>query len=102
MTCRSVTHASTGPAGDDAPLKASLDAAASGEAPAVAEPAAGEPAATSATEGAAAGAPQSIRVAVEVLEELMVLVSELVLTRNQLMQLARNDESGARDGEQYC
>jgi len=34
-------------------------------------------------------APQTIRVAVEVLEDLMMLVSELVLTRNQLLQLAR-------------
>ncbi len=36
-------------------------------------------------------APQTIRVAVEVLEDLMVLVSELVLTRNQLLQLARSE-----------
>ncbi|MFM7420103.1 MAG: chemotaxis protein CheA, partial [Alphaproteobacteria bacterium] len=34
-------------------------------------------------------AQQTIRVSVEVLEDLMTLVSELVLTRNQLMQLAR-------------
>jgi two-component system chemotaxis sensor kinase CheA len=33
---------------------------------------------------------QSIRVNVGVLEELMTMVSELVLTRNQLMQIARN------------
>jgi len=38
---------------------------------------------------------QSLRVNVEVLENLMTMVSELVLTRNQLMQIARNDkESG--------
>jgi two-component system chemotaxis sensor kinase CheA len=36
-----------------------------------------------------ATAQQTIRVSVEVLEDLMTLVSELVLTRNQLMQLAR-------------
>jgi len=36
-----------------------------------------------------AGAPQTIRVTVDVLEGLMMLVSELVLTRNQLLQLAR-------------
>jgi two-component system chemotaxis sensor kinase CheA len=44
---------------------------------------------------AAANAPaatQTIRVTVEVLEDLMTLVSELVLTRNQLLQLARSEE----------
>ncbi|MDB5379337.1 MAG: hybrid sensor histidine kinase/response regulator, partial [Rubritepida sp.] len=40
-------------------------------------------------------APQTIRVAVDVLEDLMVLVSELVLTRNQLLQLARSEENAA-------
>ncbi|MCK8786406.1 chemotaxis protein CheW [Roseomonas sp. NAR14] len=44
------------------------------------------------------GAPQSIRVNVEVLEGLMTLVSELVLTRNQLLQLARADSGGAFAG----
>ncbi len=39
--------------------------------------------------GTPTAGPQTIRVAVEVLEDLMTLVSELVLTRNQLMQLAR-------------
>jgi len=42
-------------------------------------------------------ASQTIRVGVDVLEDLMTLVSELVLTRNQLMQLARNQE--AQDNE---
>jgi two-component system chemotaxis sensor kinase CheA len=36
---------------------------------------------------------QTIRVTVDVLEDLMTLVSELVLTRNQLLQLARTQES---------
>jgi two-component system chemotaxis sensor kinase CheA len=36
---------------------------------------------------------QTIRVTVDVLEDLMTLVSELVLTRNQLMQLARKQDS---------
>ena len=36
---------------------------------------------------------QTIRVAVEVLEDLMTLVSELVLTRNQLLQLARTQDN---------
>ncbi len=35
---------------------------------------------------------QSLRVNVDVLENLMTMVSELVLTRNQLMQIARNDK----------
>jgi two-component system chemotaxis sensor kinase CheA len=137
------------PPGDDAPLKAALDAAANGglvEAPApaavaaapteakpeegkarsrrksaakprsdappaVAEPAipASEPVPTQAAApeppGVEAGAepagpggasaPQTIRVAVDVLEDLMVLVSELVLTRNQLLQLARAEENSA-------
>jgi two-component system chemotaxis sensor kinase CheA len=42
-----------------------------------------------------APAAQTIRVTVDVLEDLMTLVSELVLTRNQLLQLARNQESSA-------
>ena len=41
------------------------------------------------------GAPQTIRVALDVLEDLMVLVSELVLTRNQLLQLARTEANTA-------
>lgn len=35
---------------------------------------------------------QSIRVSVDVLEDLMTMVSELVLTRNQLNQMVRNQE----------
>ncbi|WP_272877369.1 hybrid sensor histidine kinase/response regulator, partial [Neoroseomonas eburnea] len=48
-------------------------------------------------EGAAGGiaAPQTIRVSVDVLEDLMMLVSELVLTRNQLLQLARANQADA-------
>ena len=42
-------------------------------------------------ESGAAG-PQSIRVNVDVLEGLMTLVSEMVLTRNQLLQISRNRE----------
>jgi two-component system, chemotaxis family, sensor kinase CheA len=40
-------------------------------------------------------AAQTIRVTVDVLEDLMTLVSELVLTRNQLLQLARTQENSA-------
>jgi two-component system chemotaxis sensor kinase CheA len=43
----------------------------------------------------APGVPQTIRVSVDVLEDLMRLVSELVLTRNQLLQLARGQENPA-------
>lgn len=43
-----------------------------------------------AAKGAAGVANQSIRVNVDVLEDLMNMVSELVLTRNQLMQMVRN------------
>jgi two-component system chemotaxis sensor kinase CheA len=108
----------TEPAGDDAPLIAALDAAAEGEALAAAlEPAAEArqpvaappPAAADAPllpepppaevmppDATASGAaPQTIRVSVEVLEDLMTLVSELVLTRNQLLQLARAHQSDA-------
>ena len=38
------------------------------------------------------GAAQTIRVNIDVLETLMQMVSELVLTRNQLMQIARSKE----------
>jgi two-component system chemotaxis sensor kinase CheA len=98
------------PAGDDAALIAELDAAASGTPPADAKPAVAAapppamaeaasidpPAAEPATvEPGAIQPPQSIRVSVEVLEDLMTLVSELVLTRNQLLQLARGRGDGA-------
>jgi len=100
------------PEGDDSAVIAALDAAARGESVAVA-PAAppkaespaeaapvpvalSAPAAPRATEPVAeaaqtesVAAQQTIRVSVEVLEDLMTLVSELVLTRNQLLQLAR-------------
>jgi two-component system chemotaxis sensor kinase CheA len=95
------------PEGDDSAVIAALDAAARGES--VALPKAPEVKTEAAVEAApiAAAAPrtpeplaevvqtestaaqQTIRVSVEVLEDLMTLVSELVLTRNQLMQLAR-------------
>jgi two-component system chemotaxis sensor kinase CheA len=71
-------------------------------APVVAEepevpPAAKAPAAPAVPAGDAAASPaagaQTIRVTVDVLEDLMTLVSELVLTRNQLLQLARMQEN---------
>ena len=103
--------AGTEPVGDDTALKAALAAAATGEAPPAAPAAQAAIAATpveavaavravaadpvSEIVGGGANAPQTIRVAVDVLEDLMVLVSELVLTRNQLMQLARSEENAA-------
>jgi two-component system chemotaxis sensor kinase CheA len=99
------------PEGDDSAVIVALDAAARGEsvalpnarqvqaeAPVEAAPvaAAVAPSAPRASEALAeavqtesAAAQQTIRVSVDVLEDLMTLVSELVLTRNQLMQLAR-------------
>jgi two-component system chemotaxis sensor kinase CheA len=41
---------------------------------------------------------QTIRVGVDVLENLMTLVSELVLTRNQLLQVARGSENAGFTG----
>ncbi|MCZ8278080.1 MAG: hybrid sensor histidine kinase/response regulator [Acetobacteraceae bacterium] len=102
------------PEGDDSAVIAALDATARGEsvvpaprpevkaeapveaAPIAAPIATAAPTAPRAPEAPAeavqaesATAQQTIRVSVEVLEDLMTLVSELVLTRNQLMQLAR-------------
>jgi len=111
------------PAGDDAALIAGLDAAAAGNAPVgtndpvhrtlpqgatcpVEEAAAplddigqdpdmgAGPGMTDTPGAAPVAAAQTIRVTVDVLENLMTLVSELVLTRNQLLQLARGQESG--------
>ncbi len=103
------------PAGDDLPLIAALDAAAEGAPPPAAAVAVATPAVAEATAAPALAAPppsaaapepavadtggeapvagQTIRVGVDVLEGLMTLVSELVLTRNQLLQLARTQES---------
>jgi len=74
-------------ADDVAPAEEAV-AAAPSRAPAVAS------AKTSAPDTAAAApaGTQTIRVAVDVLEDLMTLVSELVLTRNQLLQLSRTEQ----------
>ena len=58
-------------------------------------PAAATPAGQAAVQTTAPASTQTIRVTVDVLEDLMTLVSELVLTRNQLLQLARNQENSA-------
>ena len=73
------------PAGDDTALIAGLKAAKAAPDAPDAQPAGPAPAEAAGAEPAS----HNIRVAVDVLETLMVLVSELVLTRNQLVQLAR-------------
>ena len=99
------------PAGDDSELIAELERAAAGElkagaptpapapkveAEAVAEEPAQAPVAKAdAAQPAAKGsevsvANQSIRVNVDVIEQLIVMVSELVLTRNQLLEMVRH------------
>ena len=74
-----------------------------------AAPAEAAPADTATADSLAAQ--QTIRVTVDVLEDLMTLVSELVLTRNQLLQLARTQEnsqpspcrcSGCRTSPRTC
>ncbi len=57
-----------------------------------------EPATAEAPQAEAGLAGQTIRVGVDVLENLMTLVSELVLTRNQLLQLARSQENAGFTG----
>jgi two-component system chemotaxis sensor kinase CheA len=87
------------PAGDDADLIATLNATASGQIAASEPEKKAEPEAAAASTAPLATAPavqaQTIRVTVDVLEDLMTLVSELVLTRNQLLQLARTQENAA-------
>jgi two-component system, chemotaxis family, sensor kinase CheA len=60
---------------------------------AVAPPPMTTPSAPEPVQGEPIAAQQTIRVTVDVLEDLMTLVSELVLTRNQLLQLARTQEN---------
>jgi len=110
------------PAGDDSELITALDMAAAGQAQSVAQPSVPDPepeaeedevlpelpaAAVVEPKPASVAPPkqavpeagepvpanQTIRVTVDVLEDLMTLVSELVLTRNQLLQLARTQEN---------
>jgi len=54
-----------------------------------------DPVEAAAPAGQAVAVAQTIRVTVDVLEDLMTLVSELVLTRNQLLQLARMQENSS-------
>jgi two-component system chemotaxis sensor kinase CheA len=84
------------PAGDDSALIARLEIAAEGGLPsaapaaAAAAPAPDAPAAEAPPAQTAGVAAQSIRVNVDVLEDLMTMVSELVLTRNQLLEMVRH------------
>jgi len=84
-------------AGDVAALEANMKAA---QAPAVQAPVVKPPAVKAAEEPAgknsgASIADQSIRVNVDQLEMLMTTVSELVLTRNQLLQILRGQKDSA-------
>ncbi|WP_022720614.1 chemotaxis protein CheW [Rhodopseudomonas sp. B29] len=77
-----------------AEAKPAVKAEAKAEAKAAAKPAAKKATDEAPAEGAAAGgvANQSIRVNVDTLEHLMTMVSELVLTRNQLLEISRRHE----------
>jgi two-component system, chemotaxis family, sensor kinase CheA len=83
-------------AAEMAALTAAATVAPATVAPASAPVAAAKPAKSEEKEHAASGegvgANQSIRVNLDVLENLMQMVSELVLTRNQLMQIVRTKE----------
>jgi len=70
------------------PVVPPVDIAPTRSEPVAADPTPGDPPSIDQTSG-----PQTIRVGVDVLEDLMTLVSELVLTRNQLLQLARAQEN---------
>jgi two-component system, chemotaxis family, sensor kinase CheA len=103
------------PAGEDGALIGALDRAAEGHTPepsalpAIPAPEASAPDLPTADgaiaggahplldapAGSSVGSTQTIRVGVDVLDGLMTLVSELVLTRNQLLQLARTQENSA-------
>ena len=71
------------------PVAETAEVAEAGPAVAPPAPAAPESVEAAAVPGESGVAAQTIRVSVEVLEDLMTLVSELVLARNQLLQLAR-------------
>ena len=89
------------PVAEDAPAPEAAEAEPIQAAPAAPEPAPPPPAAKPAAKPAAASeeaskesavANQSLRVSVDVLENLMTMVSELVLTRNQLLQILRTQK----------
>lgn len=83
-------------AADDKPTEKEAEASTEkADAPSAPVPAKADNSAAPASGGAPKGpsvANQSIRVSVDVLETLMTMVSELVLTRNQLLQLLRHQQ----------
>ncbi len=86
------------PEGDDAALIAELDALTTGEVPlATVNPIVEAPEQV----GEAAPSGQTIRVGVGALEDLMTMVGELVLARNQLLQLARTRQIAGVDAEHF-
>jgi len=82
--------AASEPAADEAPTPAAAVEADDDEDEADDAPVPGAEAAAP-VPGSAPKTTQSLRVNVDVLEDLMTMVSELVLTRNQLMQILRQD-----------
>lgn len=91
------------PAGDDAALIARLEAVANGGATPIVlapQPEREPEAAADSAEGdrERVRPVQTIRVSVDLLEQLMTTVSELVLTRNQLLQIARQQGNDAYSG----
>ncbi len=90
------------PAGDDGSLIAGLSAISNGRPEAAPAPVpasgadGGGPVGSAAVASEPAGfARATVRVGVETLENLMTLVGELVLTRNQLLQISRREEGSA-------
>lgn len=89
---RLAAEADASPEAASAPA-ASVPAKAEAPAPApAAKAAAVKKAPPAKAEGAGGGVAASLRVNVDVLENLMTLVSEMVLTRNQLLQMIRGSE----------
>ena len=81
------------PAARPEPVRQEAAAAAPAEARR-ADPARSEPQAAAESENGPVSKVQTIRVNVDTLEHLMTMVSELVLTRNQLLEIARRHEDG--------
>jgi two-component system chemotaxis sensor kinase CheA len=90
------------PAAVAAPIAAPVAAAPAAAAPVAAAPEASEPEHAAAPEHReakdSAVAAHSIRVNVDLLENLMTMVSELVLTRNQLLQILRSSQKDSEFG----
>jgi len=97
-----LSAAGSEPAGDDTALIAELNALADGDTASPSppdQPTQEQPALESS--GAATAPGQTIRVDVGVLENLMTMVGELVLTRNQLLQIARTRKAAGDDAEDF-